>query len=48
MYVLDDYTPLRKLTAPTLKKSANLFAVADALLYIPTRQYGLRGKSFLG
>ena len=25
-----------------------LFPVRDALLYMPTRQYGLRGKAFLG
>jgi photosystem II stability/assembly factor-like uncharacterized protein len=48
MYILDDYTPLRKLTSATLTKGAHLFPVKEALLYIQTRQYGLRGKSFLG
>jgi hypothetical protein len=48
IYVLDDYTPLRKLSAETLAQEAHLFPVKDALLYIPSRQYGLRGKSFLG
>src|SRR5262249_48351784 len=27
---------------------ATLFPVKDALLFIPTRQYGIRGKAFLG
>jgi photosystem II stability/assembly factor-like uncharacterized protein len=48
IYVLDDYTPLRKLKPETLAKEAHLFGVKDALLYIPKRQHGVRGKSFLG
>jgi hypothetical protein len=47
-YVLDDYSLLRGLKPDTLQKEANLFPVKDALLYMPTRQYGLRGKAFLG
>jgi photosystem II stability/assembly factor-like uncharacterized protein len=48
IYVLDDYTPLRGLKPEALQKAATLFPVKDALLYVPTRQYGLRGKAFLG
>lgn len=48
IYVLDDYSPLRSLTPEKLKKTASLFEVRDGLLYVPTRQYGLKGKSFLG
>jgi photosystem II stability/assembly factor-like uncharacterized protein len=48
IYVLDDYSCLRKLKRETLAEPAHLFPVKDALLYIPTRQYGLRGKAFRG
>jgi photosystem II stability/assembly factor-like uncharacterized protein len=48
IYVLDDYTPLRRLRATTLAREVVLFPVREAPLYIPTRQYGLRGKAFLG
>jgi hypothetical protein len=48
IYVLDDYTPLRDLKPETLTQDVALFAVKDALLYIETRQFGLRGKAFLG
>src|SRR5262249_39605898 len=48
IYVLDDYRPLRQLTAEKLKRNAILFEPRDALLYVPTRQYGLKGKAFLG
>jgi photosystem II stability/assembly factor-like uncharacterized protein len=48
IYVLDDYAVLRSLSAETLAKAALLFPVREATLYIPTRQYGLRGKAFEG
>jgi photosystem II stability/assembly factor-like uncharacterized protein len=48
IYVLDDYTPLRALKSGGLAQAATLLPVRDALLYIPTMQYGLRGKAFLG
>src|SRR5262249_18256898 len=35
IYILDDYTPLRGLTAATLKKDCVLFPVKTALQYIP-------------
>jgi photosystem II stability/assembly factor-like uncharacterized protein len=48
IYILDDYSPLRRLKPETLKQEAHLFAAKDALMYIPTRQFGLRSKAFLG
>src|SRR5262249_5066188 len=39
---------LRGLTAGALAREATLFPVRDAPLYVPTRQYGLRGKGFQG
>jgi photosystem II stability/assembly factor-like uncharacterized protein len=48
IYVLDDYSPLRTLSPEALERDSQLLAVRPALLYIPTRQYGLRGKAFLG
>jgi photosystem II stability/assembly factor-like uncharacterized protein len=48
IYVLDDYSPLRTLTAGTLAKPANLFPVRDAVLFVPSAQYGGAGKAFLG
>jgi photosystem II stability/assembly factor-like uncharacterized protein len=47
-YVLDDYSLLRGLTAGALAREATLFPVREAPLYVPTRQFGLRGKGFLG
>jgi photosystem II stability/assembly factor-like uncharacterized protein len=48
IYVLDDYTPLRGLDPKMLEQESVLFPVRAAQLYIQTRQYGLRGKAFLG
>jgi photosystem II stability/assembly factor-like uncharacterized protein len=48
IYVLDDYTPLRGLKPETLAQDCVLFPVRDALMYIPSRQYGLREKGFQG
>jgi photosystem II stability/assembly factor-like uncharacterized protein len=46
IYILDDYTPLRGLKPETLAQESVLLPVKNALLYVPTRQYGLRGKGF--
>ena len=46
IYVLDDYSPLR--STGFADKSAVLFPVRDAVLFIPTEQFGGRGKAFLG
>jgi hypothetical protein len=48
IYILDDYSLLRGMKQEVLQREAALFPAKDALLYIPTRQYGLRGKAFLG
>ncbi len=48
IYILDDYTPLRLTTAATVAKPATLYPVKDALLYVPTQQYGGRGHAFQG
>ncbi len=47
-YVLDDYSPLRDLNEELLNKSAHIFPVKDALLYIEDNRYGGRGKSSQG
>jgi photosystem II stability/assembly factor-like uncharacterized protein len=47
-YVLDDYSPLRSANSEMLEKPAALFPVRDGFQYMPTTQYGLRGKAFLG
>ncbi|HEV3202972.1 MAG TPA: hypothetical protein VGY77_01255, partial [Gemmataceae bacterium] len=48
IYILDDYTPLRQYPPELTAGECLLFPVKTALLYIPTRQYGLRGKGFQG
>ena len=40
-YVLDDYTPLRDLSAELIKKEAHLFPIKNALLYVPSAPLGL-------
>ncbi len=47
-YILDDLTPLRILKPETLKEKSAVFPVRDALMYIPTHQYGGAGKAFQG
>jgi hypothetical protein len=47
-YVLDDYTPLRRLKPASLETEALLFSTKDALMYIQSRPLGGRGKSFQG
>jgi photosystem II stability/assembly factor-like uncharacterized protein len=47
IYVLDDYTPLRRVT-PELLASDATFAVRPAWMYIPSTPLGLRGKAFQG
>jgi hypothetical protein len=39
-WILDDYTPLRQVTAGQLQKDATLFPVRDALWYIPKLPLG--------
>jgi photosystem II stability/assembly factor-like uncharacterized protein len=48
IYVLDDYSPLRELTPEAMATAAHLCRPADATLYVPSAQYGGRGKAFQG
>ncbi|MFN8573644.1 MAG: hypothetical protein U0132_16435 [Gemmatimonadaceae bacterium] len=48
IYIVDDYSSLRSTTAATLAKAAELYPVRDAILYVPTQQFGGRGKAFQG
>jgi photosystem II stability/assembly factor-like uncharacterized protein len=48
IYVLDDYSPLRDLKPDALEQDALLLPVKNALMYIQTRQFGLRDKGFQG
>jgi photosystem II stability/assembly factor-like uncharacterized protein len=47
IYVLDDYTPLRTLTV-AMPAKPTLEAPKTTQLYIPSAQFGGRGKAFLG
>jgi photosystem II stability/assembly factor-like uncharacterized protein len=48
IYILDDYTPLRGLTAAALKQETVLFPIKPATEFIETQPLGLRGKAFQG
>jgi photosystem II stability/assembly factor-like uncharacterized protein len=43
VYVLDDITPLREVSAATLAEPLHLFAMQPAMLYRATRSRGVRG-----
>jgi len=47
-YILDDYSPLRKLKTPDLERASSMFAVAPAEMYIPATPLGLKDKGFQG
>ena len=47
-YVLDDYSPLRKMKPADLSAPGGIFPVKDGLVYIEALPLGLRGKSFQG
>jgi photosystem II stability/assembly factor-like uncharacterized protein len=47
-YVLDDYSPLRAISAANLQKTAHLFPIKDALLYVPSSPLGLTGTGSQG
>jgi photosystem II stability/assembly factor-like uncharacterized protein len=48
-YILDDYTPLRHVTAAMLESDARLFPLEKTVwMYIPSTPLGLPGKSFQG
>ncbi|NOQ26404.1 MAG: glycosyl hydrolase [Bacteroidales bacterium] len=47
-YVLDDYTPLRDINSALVDKTAHIFPVKDALVYIQTgKKYGQGATYFL-
>jgi photosystem II stability/assembly factor-like uncharacterized protein len=48
VYVVDDYAPLRTATAAAPNAPAILYPVRDAIMYVPTMQYGMPGKGFQG
>lgn len=48
IYILDNYTALRSLTAEMLRQDAVTFPVKDALMYIQSQPLGGRGKVFQG
>src|SRR4029077_5039074 len=48
IYIVDDYSPVRVATPATLTAAATLYPARDAVLYVPTLQYGLPGKGFQG
>ncbi|MCP3982174.1 MAG: glycosyl hydrolase [bacterium] len=48
IYILDDYTPLRRVDEELLESDAVLFPVKDAWMYMEAAPLGLRAKSFQG
>jgi photosystem II stability/assembly factor-like uncharacterized protein len=48
IYIVDDYSAMRATTPETLITAATLYPVRDAVMYVPTLQYGMPGKGFLG
>ncbi len=47
-YVLDDYSSLREMSDEVMNKSAHIFNIKDALMYVDARPLGLRGKGSQG
>jgi len=47
-FVLDDYSPLRGLSAESLPAEGRLFPVRSALRYVPSVDLGVRGKGYQG
>jgi photosystem II stability/assembly factor-like uncharacterized protein len=47
-YVLDDYSPLRKISTEMLEKKAEIFPIRDGLQYIESNPLGGRGTSSQG
>jgi photosystem II stability/assembly factor-like uncharacterized protein len=48
VYILDDYSPLRKITADFLDQKAAIFPVKDALMFVQADPYGFPGVGFQG
>ncbi|MGB6336024.1 MAG: glycosyl hydrolase [Thermoanaerobaculia bacterium] len=47
-YILDDYSPLRRLNRQILENDSVLFPVKDAWMYMESHPLGMPGKGFLG
>jgi len=47
-YILDDYSPLRKMSKETLEQSATIFPIKKALTYVEANPLGLRGVGSQG
>jgi photosystem II stability/assembly factor-like uncharacterized protein len=47
-YILDDYTPLKELSKELTSKESHIFQVKDSWMYIESRPFGYKSKSFLG
>jgi photosystem II stability/assembly factor-like uncharacterized protein len=45
-YILDDYSPLREVSDEMMKKTAHIFPVKDALMYIQTRGKNAQGATY--
>ncbi|MBN2432762.1 MAG: glycosyl hydrolase, partial [Acidobacteria bacterium] len=45
-YILDDFTPLREVTADLLEKDAHIFPVKDALMYVQQRGRSNQGSTY--
>jgi len=48
VYIVDDYSPVRVATPASITTAAALYPVRDAVLFVPTLQYGMPGKGFQG
>lgn len=48
IYILDNYSPLRALSTESLEKEAEIYAIKDALMYIPQVPLAIEGKAFQG
>jgi photosystem II stability/assembly factor-like uncharacterized protein len=47
-YVIDDYSPLRQVKDADIKKDGFICDVKDALMFVPRKPLGLKGKGHLG
>lgn len=48
VYILDDYSPLRRLTPELLQQEAALFPIEDGLMFIEADPFGFPGVGFQG
>jgi photosystem II stability/assembly factor-like uncharacterized protein len=48
VYILDDYSPLRFLSAETLESEAVIFPIKDALMFVQSNPFGFKGVAFQG